>query len=310
MVEEAEAEAPDPFINFVRGDDVEFQVRYMVSAERSRVMLQILEFRSAFRNDVIHGGPLDHGNGRVMIYNLNSDDESEDVALLRPNVRQHLTDQFAVEHGLHDVDSVEDVGRIINVAGDGHCLHRAFMAGLFDYAVEPLYLFCQGVGDDGASARLAHFENLSNNFMSSWRERIRRHLEANQSLFVSSNPRIRDVAFSDHDRCTWIETDRRTSNVKAEFLDRIWNANTDTNFNRPVGPNFWNGNAVILVLCHFWRRTVVHYSSPPNGGRHCFIAYWSNKLGTLHAWAFCMCMCVCNAVWPSGPCATGIVQVR
>jgi len=284
MAEEAEAEAPDPFINLVRGNDVDFQVRFMVVHERTTIMLQAQQFRNEFRNEVTNGGNRLHGNGRVLIHNLMSDDESDDVALLRPNVRQHLTDLFAVEHCLNDVDTVEDVGVIINVLGDGHCLHRAFMAGLFDYAVAPLYLFGQGYGDDGASARLAHYENLSNNFMSSWRERTRRHLEANQSLFVSSNDKIRDVSFSDHTRCTWIETQRRTSNVKAEFLDRIWNA--DTNFNRPVGDRYWNGNAVILVLCHFWRRTVVHYSSPPNAGRHCFIAYWCNKICKLRVHIF------------------------
>ena len=267
--------AADPFIDMSRTSDASLR---LVQVKRSAIFDELnwaREEKSQYQRN--HPQIV-----QVSVYNLNSDEEEEEELVYRrlgaTSLTDHFTNLFVEEQGLTDVATVDEIGTRQAVTGDGHCLHRAFMLGLFDYAESPFYLAGQGVEDDGVNERLAFFLHLTDNFMSSWRRRMRQHLEDNQKLFCSNNVRVRDVALSDLSRCHLIETyrNRRNRQVTDRFLDQIWNADTD--FNRPVGQNLWNGNCVLIVLCHFWRRTVVQYSSAPGVDKNCFIAYWCPKV--------------------------------
>ena len=143
------AESSDAFLSFVRIDEA--GPRWKVTRERSLIRDVMRELRN---EDPI----------RVDVYALANDDEDllldeDDDGYGRPNARVHLTRLFAEKHGLHEVDSLEEVGEIVEVLGDGHCLHRAFMTGLFENAVQPLYLFGQKLDAEGARARAEHIEH-------------------------------------------------------------------------------------------------------------------------------------------------------
>ena len=254
------AESSNAVLSFVRIDEA--GPWWKVTRERSLIRDVMRELRN---EDPI----------RVDVYALANDDEDllldeDDDGYGRPNARVHLTRLFAEKHGLHEVDSLEEVGEIVEVLGDGHCLHRAFMTGLFENAVKPLYLFGQELDAEGARARAEHFEHLRDNCMSSWRFRLREHFATNAQLFISNDKFVRGVDFSDLERCTYIDIE--DGEIKEQLLESIWNEYT--NFNMPVPRECWNGKAAVVVLCHFWKQTIVHYSTLPRGPMNCWIAYW------------------------------------